>query len=255
MPFYTVSTIQDSIPILMAGRIFSDADIAEACRKAVLELTEDYEFQDLQHDGPIVNLTQNVPNYYTNYFVRPLNPNVGDQGMNVTKITNLFLYYNNYSALSQTTNSNAGYNLGYSSVADMELLINTLGVPTKWTRRNGQIWLGMCPNFAYPIKARYQIEHPFPNQGQPDAGDDPILLPNSWQDIVEYATAMRLANNTRMFDIASQMRTSIYGDPKFQLTGGTEGTPGLIFHRTSQRERDQTTGTKSLRLKMYPYVR
>jgi hypothetical protein len=97
---------------------------------------------------------------------------------------------------------------------------------------------------------RYQKEHPFPNQGGGAANTDPILFPNSWQDIVEYGVAMRAARDLNLQTKANEFYNALYGDAKFQLSGGIEGTPGLIFQRTSQERRDQTTTTKSMRLKM-----
>jgi len=255
---YTVGTMFTSVPILMAGRVFSNSDIAEACRKSILELSEDYDFPGLQQTGPTVALTPGVSSYSPNFFLTPGPPTPtggGDQNLEVDKLLSIFLYYNSYVPLSASNSSNSGYDLTYSTIDDIEILINTLGVPSKWTRHRNLIYLAMCPNAAYPVYVRYKIEHPFPGAGTPTAGDDVIYLPNTWQDIIEYATAMRLATNTRMFDIATGLHTALYGDPKFQLTGGTEGAPGMIFARTSQKQRDQTTSVKSLRLRIQPYMR
>jgi hypothetical protein len=97
---------------------------------------------------------------------------------------------------------------------------------------------------------RYQKEHPFPNRGTGSANNDPILFANSWQDIMEYAVAMRAARDLNLQAKANELYMALYGDQKFQISGGTEGSPGLIFMRTSQENRDQTTSTKSMRLRM-----
>lgn len=252
---FTVGTIQASVPTLMAGRAFSNADIAEACRKAILELSEDYKFPLLQTTGPIVQLIPLHNQYSPNYFMIAGSPPAGDQGLEINKVNSFFFYYNQFVPLVGASGSNPGYQLTFSTVDDIEILTNTIGPCQYWSRYGDQIILAMTPDLPYFIAMRYQKEHPFPNAGTVTANIDPILLPNSWQDIVEYATAQRLANNTRLFDIANAMKTNLYGDPLFQRSGGTEGTPGLIFHRTSQEQRDQTTSVKSMRLRMRPIMR
>jgi hypothetical protein len=243
---FTVGTIQGTLPRLMAGRTLLPADMADWIRKAVLELTEDYKFQGLQTSGPVVQLTTGNagPYPFTNFL------STGDAGIvDINKINSFFLYYNVPAfPLTITNGENPGYPLRFKTIDDMEMELNILGLPIHWTRFNDEFYFGFAPQMPYSIYCRYQKEHPFPNAGTVNAGNDPILMPNSWQDIVEYCSAERAANELRLYDIATGYHNAVFGDPKFQLTGGTEGTPGLIFHRTSQEQRDQTTTTKQMRL-------
>jgi hypothetical protein len=238
------------------GRPVDQNVMAENIRKGTLELTENFKFAELQTTGPTVPLTQYVPNYDPNYFLT-----VGDQNLDVKKVNSFYMYLDSTSppSVSNQNQTNAGYNLKFRTIDVIEVLINVAGTPIYWTRHNGQVWLGDCPSQAYYIYMRYQKEHPFPNAGVPFnpvlplapwAGTDTLYIPNSWQDIFEYQSAMRLAQELNLSSKASELQIRLYGDQKFQKTGGLEGSPGLIFQRTSQENRDQTTSQKSFRLRM-----
>jgi hypothetical protein len=247
---YQVSDIVNAMPNYFSGRNIPFAQCAENCRKAVLELTESYRFPLIQTSGPIVPLTIYNPGPY-NYdtFFQPV-----DQGMGleINMLDSFFIYYQGLPVAQQ---ANSGFPLKYKSINDLEILMNIPGLPTNWTRYNDAIYFAMQPIQIYYVYLRYQKEHPFPNAGTASAGNDPILMPNSWQDIVELATAEREASDFDLDDRCTKFHNRLYGDPKFQATGGTEGAPGLIFARTSQQQRDQETTTKAMRLMMRPISR
>lgn len=242
---YTVGTIQATLPQVLAGRTLPSAQTAEYVRKAVLELTENYKFPALQTSGP--NFTLPIGNagpYPYNDFL-----SVADQNLEIEKIDSFFIYYNPpVFPLTATSGVNPGYPLRFSTIDAMEMEINILGIPIHWSRHEGQIYFGFAPNQKYVVYARYRKEHPFPNAGLITAPNDPILMPNSWQDIVEYSTGERAAFDIRLYDIAAKNHEILYGDTKFIRTNGIEGKPGLIFGRTSQEEQDQSTTHKMMRV-------
>lgn len=241
-----VGDLYSPIIRLLAGRTLSNAFLAEYIRKGVLELTENYKFQGLQVTGPTVQFTALLPYYPPSYFLA-----TADATLEVNKMNSFFMFLNTYAPPSLTASTtNAGYNLTFRTINDIEVLINIPGTPIYWTRHEGNIWIGSCPDKGYYTYARYQKEHPFPNAGNANAGNDPILLPNSWQDIVEYQSAMRGAQELNLSSKVSEFNARLYGDQKFQQSGGLEGSPGLIFQRTSQENRDQSTSRKSFRLRM-----
>jgi hypothetical protein len=247
---YTVQSIYNRMPSIFSGRNVLNTDSYEATRKAVLELSENYKFQGLENTGPTVPLTVNLAGPYAyNTFLQ-----VGDAGLTVNMFDSFFIYYSGVAPV--INQANPGFPLKYKSIDTLEILMNlNSGVTTNWTRFNDQIYFAMAPNLPYYVYLRYQKQHPFPNAGTGAAGTDPILLPDSWQDIVEYATAERLASDYNLDARMTKFHNIIYGDPKFQATGGTEGSPGLIFSRTQQYQRDQQTTQRSLRLMMRPYMR
>ena len=253
----TVSSFYKGISALLQGRPVTGFNNtpAEYVTKAILEITEDYKFPGLQATGPVVNLVPLQAVYSPSFFLQS-----ADSTLEVNKVDSFFIYNYPYAALTDVTQNNAGYSLKFSTIDDIEVLINVPGLPTKWTRHEDNIWLGCVPAQNYSLYMRYQKEHPFPNRGVPDvyvngvvtsgAGTDPVLLPNSWQDVVEYMAAMRAARDMNLQSKANELYTTLNGDAQFQSSGGISGQPGLIFGRTSQENRDQRTSMKSMRLRM-----
>jgi len=238
-----VSDLYPAIKRLLMNRPLTNAFMASYAQKGILELTENFKFQKLQTTGPVVQLTSLQSNYDPQYFM--LSADAAQNNV-INKINSFFIYLN-YSTPITTTGANTGYNLTFRTVDNIEVLINVPGVPIYWTRYNDQIWVGSIPDNAYYLYARYQREHPF---SSPVADNDPVYMPNSWQDILEYQSAMRGAQELNLSTKVSEFDARLNGDAKFQKSGGLEGSPGLIFQRTSQENRDQTTSRKSFRLKM-----
>jgi hypothetical protein len=229
--------------------------MAEAVRKTVIEFSENYKFPLLQTSGPIVQLESGVPNYNPlEFFGSPsdISNVIGDPGSDVINKFNSIFLFTTYVAPSDPsfTNSNSGYDLTYKTIDKLEVLLNIQSMPTNWSRYNGQIWIAATPDKDYYCYVRYQRAHPFPNRGTTNAGTDTIVLPNTWQEIVEYGAAQRLAQIYNLSTKATELNQRLLGDSKFQLSDGIEGQPGLIFQRTSQEMRDQTTTVKRLRLRM-----
>jgi hypothetical protein len=241
-----VSTLYPGIQRLLMNRPVSSAVMAENIRKGLLELTGSYKFELLQTSGPIVQLVQYQSNYDTDFFLAP-----DDLGIPLRMVDSFWIYYNYYGPPSVVPYAtNAGYNLKYRTINDIEVLVNIPGVPLYWTRYNNQVWFGSMPDNTYNMYMRYQHQHPFPLAGTPSAGDDPLFIPDDWQDIGEYVGALRCARELNLSSKASELTASLYGDAQFQKTDGVEGQPGLIFQRTSQQNRDQKTATKSFRPRM-----
>jgi hypothetical protein len=242
---FTIGTLATGVQGLLNGRTQYNNTLAEYATKGALELQENYKFAELQTSGPVVQLVPLQAVYSPNFFLAP-----ADSGLMVNKINSFFIYNNPYAPLSNVNDQNSGYNLIFSTIDNIEVLINIPGIPVKWTRFENDIWIGSVPDQPYSIYARYQHENPFPNRGTSNANNDTIFMPSTWQDIMEYVTAMRIARDLNLASKANELFTALYGDKQFQLTSGMEGSPGLIFQRTSQENRDQTTSTKSLRIRM-----
>src|SRR5579863_6821421 len=209
---FTVGDLYTPIQDLLMGRVVQDAKMAEAIRKGVLELTENYKFEGLQTSGPIVQLTAFQNPFAPGLFLSP-----ADAGLDIKKFNSFFLFIDPYQVPSTVNiESNAGFGLTFRTIDRIEVLINIPGVPTYWTRHEGNIYFGSMPDNSYSCYARYQKQHPFPNANTPNAGNDPILLPDSWQDICEYIGAMRTAQRYNLSGKATELHTRLYGDQKFQ---------------------------------------
>lgn len=242
---FDVGDVVDELPNILAGRQIDPVRGAAACRKAVRELSNDYAFQGLQNTGPNFNFTSGVFQYTPEFFKQP-----SDAGLGIRRVISFFMYYTvPFIPAVSMGQASPGINLKYVDPQTIENYINVVTLPTAYTRFNGNFLIGPCPDKAYTGYMRYQLEHAFPNAGIPaNELEDVIFLDNDWQDIVEYATAMRYAIATRLLDYAKDFREILYGDPKFQLSGGQEGQPGLIFRRVSMQERYGSMSTKRMQV-------
>ncbi len=241
---FTAGDCFDGITGLLMNRAVSHTLMLEEIRKAVLEFTEDYKHPLLEATGPTVNLTAFVTTYNPNFFLQ-----VADANLDVNKVNSFWLYNNGVVPVTSSSQANAGYDLKFMAIKDIEVLLNIPGLPLYWSRNNNQIYVTM-PDQSYPVYMRYQKEHPLANVVNGFLSATPILMADSWQEILEYAAAMRVAPKVNLASKKTELHTALYGDQKFQTSSGIEGAPGLIFQRTSQRNRDQSTTTRRLRLRM-----
>jgi len=237
---------------LLMGRTIAPLILYEAMRKAVLELTEDYPHPLLEDTGPIVALTPYQGVYAPSFFLQ-----TAEAPLDVSKVNSFYLFSDPYVVPSLTSNNtNAGYELTFKSFKNIEVLANTPGTPIYWTRNNNQIYLASMPDTAYNVYMRYRTQHPLSQTVISTTAlatafaAQQIMMADNWQEMLEYATAIRVAPQVNLADKRAELHSSLYGDQKFQTSGGIEGAPGLIFQRTSQRNRDQGTTTRQFRLKM-----
>jgi len=205
---------------------------------AILELSRDYRFPDLEKTGPNFTLTANLNNYTNDNLIQ-----VADAGKVTNLIPNIFRFFNY--PIGSTSQGAAGSNLAWKTIDAIELMLNLPGIPTYFTRYQNKYWFAPVQQSPLVVYMRYQIEHPF--SAVPVAGD-PFLLPNEWKEIAEYAAAYRGAINLRLLDYASQYHTILFGDPEFQRSSGATGMPGLIFRRITQMEGDSISMMKQIRV-------
>jgi len=241
---FKVQDCYDGIKGLLMGRTINDSLMQEELRKAVLEFTEDYKHPLLEDTGPLKNLVAFQTEYNPNDFLQ-----VGDANLDINKVNSFFIYNNGFQTVTTSSETNSGYSLVFKSINDIEVLLNIPGLPLYWSRNNNKIYITM-PDQSYPVYMRYQKEHPFANVPGGFTDNTTILMADTWQEVLEYAAAMRIAPKVNLADKKTELHTSLYGDQKFQSSSGVEGAPGLIFQRTSQRNRDQRTTTRRLRLRM-----
>jgi hypothetical protein len=241
---FTAGDCFDGITGLLMNRTVSQALMLEEIRKAVLEFTEDYKHPLLEATGPTVSLVafQNV--YNPNFFLQ-----VADANLDVNKVNSFWIYNNGFITPSSSSETNSGYELKFMAIKDIEVLLNISGIPLYWSRNNNQIYITL-PDQSYPVYMRYQKQHPLANVVNGFVSGTSILMADTWQEIIEYAAAMRVAPKVNLASKKTELHTALYGDQKFQTSSGIEGAPGLIFQRTSQRNRDQITTTRRLRLRM-----
>lgn len=246
-----ISDLYPSIQDLLMGRTVPTSKMADAIRKMVIEVTENYDCYLLQEYQPPQQFQQFVNSYPLNFFF-PSSSNPYLQPGYINKIKTFFLFIDPY--VAPATNgwmgTNSGYNLTFRTIGSIQVLLNVAGLPIHWSRQAGSVWVAPIPDQTYWFQMCLQREHPFPNAGTSSEGTDTILLADNWQEICEYGAAQRLAQIYNLSTKASELNTRLRGDAQFQRTEGIEGQPGLIFQRTSQEQRDQTTTVKQFRLRM-----
>jgi hypothetical protein len=237
---------------LLMNRTISTIDMMEAMRKAVLELTTDWKHPLLEDTGPITQFVAYQNSYAPSFFL-----NTSEASLDVTKINSFHIFNDPYVVPSLSNlATNAGYDLKFRSFDSIEVLLNIPGLPMYWSRNNNQVLIASMPDDAYSCYMRYQTQHPLTQTVIATTGAatafqaQQIMMADEWMEILERCTALRLAPQNNLADKAVELHASLYGDQKFQTSGGIEGAPGLVFQRTSQRNRDQATTTRRFRLRM-----
>jgi hypothetical protein len=225
---------------------------------AIIELSDNYPFEQLRVTGPTVQFTPGVNSYPSSFFERPQGGNPFPFTFN--KMISWWFYLQppvTFAGGGLVGQANPGYNLVFRDVENIEVLLNTLTLPQFWSQMGAQgaavagipdatFYVAATPNIAYFTYARYQFLHPF--TAPVALSGDAIYLPTTWYDIIEYATAERIALVLRMQDVADRFHQKIFGDPMFEATSGARGMPGLIFRRTSQTQKNQARSTRSVRM-------
>jgi len=238
------TTIQSFIgPVvkLLGNRTDAAALATQEIADAIIELSNNYPFEQLRETGPIVQFTARQNEYHASFFVQPATGGAPQHIWN--KCISWFFYLQTPVSLASTPSqsSNPGYNLRYIDIEDLEVLTNTLSLPTYWSQLGQTIpfaddpddpllYVAACPQQAYYTYQRYQFLHPFT---YPAANTDPILLPTNWYDIAQYCAAERIALQLRLQDVADRYHKILFGDPEFERSSGGRGQPGLIARRIS----------------------
>lgn len=195
---------------------------------AALELSQNFPFQGLERTttAPV----QLIPNQVEYPFSTWVNagdiPTFGTTA-NPKLIPSFYMFYETFGTFNPQTNPGVG--LTFKTIDSLELMFATPGTPAYWSRWANKIYLAPQPDQAYYSYMRYQIQHPFSN---PPALADTILLDDDWREILEYAAALRGANNLRMLDYATMYHNLLYGDPK------KRGDLGILGARVSMLEND-----------------
>lgn len=243
-----MATIQDFIlPVirLMGNRGDVAALATQEIANTIIELSNNYPFEELRETGPLVKFTPGINTYSPSFLLMPTTP-----ARVFNKIISWFFYLQppvNFTGSGSVGAANPGYNIRFRDIEDMEVLANTLSLPQFWSQLGtGNFIVAATPNLAYYTYARYQYLHPM--TAPVALTTDAVLLPTTWYDIIEYGAAERIALQLRMEDVADRFHQKLFGDPEFQRSSGGRGQPGLIARRISQIQKNQSRSTRSMRL-------
>lgn len=225
--------VQDLVPEVISalqGRTdVTSALAATYLRRSIQEISESNVFEELRRTGPTVALTTNVSIYPVSTFLNP-----GDE---YTSNESFSIY------VDYPTNTIVGpINYRTPNAIEPMLTLATNGVPSRWTRFGTNIHIGPTPTQPFSVFMRYQTKHTFTE----DILSSPLYIPTSWEEVVVYAAALRIAIVKRWNDQAKVLHDILYGDPEFINSQGKRGRPGIIAARTLQVERDQKFNTRQV---------
>jgi hypothetical protein len=230
-----VSDLVPGVKRRLANRIDAEANAPYFLRDAIRELTDDFDFSELEVVGPQVQLTVNTPNYAVEFF-QPQN------NVELNRMTLLKLF-------TDPPNNSRSMMLKYREPALVLPLCDISGVPSNWTRYGGEIWIGCKPNTTYTVQAFFQKKHPFLGTTTDTIKASDFRLPDNWQEIIEIAAALKGAAELRLPDFIQMYHNLLHGDPK------RPEEIGMLKRRVSQHEKDKVTneGNISIRVERYTF--
>lgn len=228
---------------------------------AILDITENIEFDELKVTGPLTNFVQNIAEYpIVGYDPNGIigNPFINAVDHRLTFIDSWFTYFDSSGVI--TPGLSTGYELNARDLRVVEPLSKILGIPSVYClhgdkKNKGVIIVGQMPNNPYACQMRYQREHPFNLdkelllQAQSNTvlsarlGQSFIYMPNDWTDIIVYYTAEKICDDVGMNEVGMQYHQKLFG---YKDRLGNE-MPGLITAKKTQQERQTGRNSRSIR--------
>lgn len=232
----TIADLVDGVTSKLGLRTDLSDDIPRWTQEVANEFSVGYSFTELEVKGPVLSFITDQYEYDKDFFTNP-----PDELIRI--VTWIVLDENN----------GAPKEIKYRNPQVVEpIAVTAKSRPSIFSRVGSSIIVGATPDKDYTTWMRYQRKHPF---SSPPVLSDTLYFPDEWKDIIEYAIAQRAAMDKRMMDYANNYHSILFGDPSFRTSGGTKGTPGLIFKRTSQRDKDSENNERRLIPRVQRYGR
>lgn len=220
---HTINDLTQGVIDALQSRTDVSAIVPTYLMRAIQEVTESYPFEELRQTGPNVTLTVGQTDYPVSTFL-----NANDD-YTFPEVMAIYVDFPANTVLGPVY---------WKNPTSIELMTSpaTVGLPSRYTRFGPNFRFGPTPNNPYTLFLRYQKRHPFNG----DIGSSPVYLPDSWEEIVQYAAAMRIAIVKRWTDQYQVLHNILYGDPSDPTM------PGLIAKRRFQSERDSMFNTRQI---------
>jgi len=222
----TIASLASEVILKVENRT-GDLVRAETWLKhAILEISSNpdfrNEFDQLEVLGPTFELTIGTQTYAFSNVVPAGDINIGtlDVVLFIDPPTNLLRR-----------------KLRHSHYQEVDKFQTLSAPPIVWYRFADTIGFNPVPDKAYTVQARVLREHPF----NTPLGDTTVLLPNDWDEILEWSAAMRGFMELLEYGKAMDIRNILHGDPKHP------DRPGLIEGRKKRREREDWRHEGALR--------
>lgn len=224
---------------------------------AILDLSENIEFEQLKVVGPLTNFVVGQAEY-------PLSNSIftNDLSHRITQICSWFIYFNPSGQI--TPGVDTGKNITGRDLSTVEMMSKILGIPSVYNivgdkRTNGFVRVGQMPDNPYACQMTYQKQHPFSTgegtvqSARYDAGaantlaQSPVYIDDDWAEIVTYAAAEKACDDIGLNEVGQSYHQKLFG---YKDKRGNE-YPGLITVRQTQQQRASQRNSRAMR----PYVR
>lgn len=228
---------------------------------ALLDLTENIEFEELKVTGPLANFVQNIAEYpikgYDKNGIQG-NPFINATDHRATFINSWFVYFDTSGQI--TPGVSTGFEINKRDLRVVEPMSKILGIPSVFTihgdkKNKGVIIVGQMPDNPYACQMRYQREHPFNVskgnllKAQSDLqmasmlGASEIFMPDDWTDIIVYYTAEKICDDVGMNEIAMNYHQKLFG---YKDKQGSE-MPGLVTVKKTAEQRNTEFNSRAMR--------
>jgi hypothetical protein len=228
----TIATLEPNVIKKVENRTTEAANVDRWIRDALVEIAgnSDYkdDFDELEVLGPTYNLTIGVQPYDFSNFLNPGDYNLG---------TLDFMIW------IDPPNNTKRKQLMPTHYQDADKYLQAQSIPAEWFRFADQVLFTPPPNNTYQVQARILRQHPITDYENTSSqlSTTVILLPREWNEILEWAAAMRGFMELLEYEKAANIRQLLYGDPKHPEK------PGLIEGVKKRRKREGFRQTVGLR--------
>jgi hypothetical protein len=221
--------------------------------QAILDITQNNEFEDLKVTGPLVQFQVKVAEY-------PIlgNPFMLGGDLFLTHIYTWFVYFDPSGVV--TPGVSTGKQLDKRHIRIVEPMSKILGIPSVYTqhgsyKNGGKLIVGQMPDNPYSTQMRYQRQHPFsiPYQFVLQANNDAslssklgtsfIFLPDDWTEVIVLTAAEKVCDDVGMSEIGQLYHQKLFG---YQDKRGNN-VAGLINVKQSEEERNSLFNSRALR--------
>lgn len=232
MPF-TIGDLVPEVIVRVENRQDANDRAAIWLRDTLLEITADpqlrNEFDELEVVGPIFALNGSITVGVAQQeypFSDLLTP--GDYNVSTLDI---LLW------TDPPTNTNR-IKLIETSYQDADRISPYPGQPVKWYRYNDNVGFTPPPMQDYQVQARIYRMHPF---NDVDVNLTTILIGRNWNEVLVWGAVMRGYMELEEYEKATNVRTLLYGDPKYP------DRPGIIEARKKRHEKERWRRQAALR--------
>lgn len=256
--------INDLIPAVIS-KLRGRTDKVMSCpyyiAQALIDLSQNYEFEELKQTGPLTNFVVNIANYpLQGYDPNGINGNpfIKSPTDRITFLRNWFCYFDTNGQV--TVGVSTGNEINSRDIRVVEPMSKITGIPTVCCMSGsydnyGYILVGFNPDNPYPTQLTYQREHPFEctyeqvlqsinNQSLANiVGTTRIRMPKDWMEIIILAAAEKACYDMGLNEIGASYHQQLYG---YKDKRGNE-MPGIITVRMSQQDRQASFNSRAMR--------